>query len=61
MNKLEEAKELWQLLGDIPINDDEKIEEWVLEFEPGTPREDIWRWFEETFDLSVAIDLMYVK
>lgn len=27
-------------------------------FAVGTYREDIWHWFEETFDVSVAEDLM---
>jgi len=28
-------------------------------FEIGTDREEIWCWFKETFNLSVADDLMY--
>ena len=38
--------------------DTEKIETQWLWFNPGTHREDIWHWFEETFDISVAVDLM---
>lgn len=30
-----------------------------IKFEDGTFREDIWHWFEETFNISVAVDLMY--
>ena len=36
----------------------ERIEsEWHV-FNAGTHREEIWHWFEQTFDLSVAEDLM---
>lgn len=56
-----EAAELWSKLGDIPVNTQEEIEEAFLEFEKGTHREEIWTWFEEKFNLSVADDLMYSK
>jgi len=49
---------LWSQLGDIPINDDEEIEEPFHIFETGTDIYTIWHWFEDTFDLSVAVDLM---
>lgn len=50
---------LWEKLGDVPVNDDGKIEESFLDFEVGTDREDIWHWFEEQNpDISVA-KLMY--
>lgn len=57
----ERAKELWSKLGDIPINDDEEIEETFLDFPAGTDKFDIWSWFEEQFNLSVAIDLMHLE
>jgi hypothetical protein len=57
--KLDKAKDLWKQLGNIAINDDEEIEETFLDFEVGTERSDIWTWFEEEFNLSVAEDLMY--
>lgn len=31
----------------------------MYRFPSGTHREDIWYWFEEEFNLSVAEDLMY--
>jgi len=61
MKDLIKAKELWSQLGDIPVNDDGEIETPFLNFEAGTDREEIWHWFEETFDLSVAEDLMYTN
>ncbi len=61
---LEIAEALWSELGDIPINEDEELEE---DFNPighyfgaGTDRYDVWQWFENYFNLSVAKDLMKV-
>ena len=51
--------ELWREFGDIPMNPDtECIEEEWSDFSIGTHREEIWHWFEETFNISVAKDLM---
>lgn len=53
------VKELWGKFGDIPMNPEtECIEEPFMHFPIGTHREEIWYWFEETFNVSVA-DLMY--
>lgn len=53
------ALELWHRFGDVPMNlKTEKIEENWNGFSRGTFREDIWRWFEGTFGVSVAEDLM---
>lgn len=50
---------LWAEFGDVPMNPEtECIESDWLHFPAGTNREEIWRWFEETFDCRVA-DLMY--
>jgi len=50
-------KNLWNLFG-IPIDEDECIEEPFLHFDVETDLYEIWRWFEEEFDLFVAVDLM---
>lgn len=53
------AKELWEEFGEVPMNPEtEEIEKSWKHFLPGTHREDILRWFEETFHVSVAEDLM---
>jgi len=45
--------------GDVPMDPDtECIEEKWNEFPAGTHREEIWTWFEETYGVSVAKDLM---
>ena len=63
--------ELWEEFGDIPMNPEtECIEEPFTPryqnservratFPAGTFREDIWHWFEEEFQISIAVDLMY--
>ena len=48
------AQQLWDELGDIPINDLEEIEEAWHIFRAGTDRYEIWHWFESHFDSSVA-------
>ena len=53
------VQDLWtDILGNIPVDEDEKSELQFLHFPPGTDREDIWHWFEETFDVSIH-DLMF--
>ena len=55
----EQVKYLWLEFGDVPMNPDtECIEEEWNGFETGTHREEIWHWFEETFNISVYF-LMY--
>lgn len=42
-----ELKNLWNDFGDIPIDDEEKIEIPFIHFPIGTDRYDIWHWFDE--------------
>ncbi len=54
-------KELWMQFGEVPMNPEtENLEENWLLFPRGTNREEIWDWFEEEFDVSVATDLMHI-
>lgn len=60
---VDEAKisieELWEEFGDVPMNPEtECIEEAWRDFPIGTHREDIWHWFESTFNVRVH-DLMF--
>ena len=55
------SHKLWDILGNTVINNEGELLESFLHFDITTDREDIWHWFEETFNLSVAEDLMYVK
>ena len=62
---LEVAKSCWDKLGDVSVNEDDEIDEDfnVLNttFDKGTDKFEIWHWFEETFNLSVAKDLMNLE
>lgn len=54
-------KNLWSDFGNISLDPEtERIEQKWHGFKPGTHREEIWRWFEKTFEISVAKDLMHV-
>lgn len=58
-NPMDNVKKLWKEFGETPMNPEtECIEEEWHGFPAGTFREDIWHWFEETFNVSVAKDLM---
>ncbi len=57
-DRISEANFLWDQLGNTPVNDNGEIEEKFLDFEVGTDTIEIWHWFEETYNLSVAVDLM---
>lgn len=52
------ARELWREFADVPINNADEIEIPFHGFAAGTERFEVWRWFEEAFGCSIAIDLM---
>lgn len=55
----EKVYDLWEEFGDIPMDPEtECIESEFLDFPAGTHREEIWHWFEDTFDVPV-VDLLY--
>lgn len=55
MWKYRYVSDLWEEFGKVSMNPDiEEIEEDWNGFLSGTHREDILRWFEETFSISVA-------
>lgn len=62
MTTIEEAKYYWKLLGNIPVNEDDEIEEEFamtdVVFGVGTDKFEIWQYFEERYNVSVAKDLM---
>lgn len=59
---IETARRLWAQLGDVPLLDNsDLIDEPFLHFARGEDRLEIWHWFEETYDVSVARDLMGLK
>lgn len=52
-----QAKELWSMLGDIPVNSIDCLCQPFLHFPRGTDKHLVWHWFEDTFDCSIAVDL----
>jgi len=44
----------WDELGDIPVDDDGIIQKSFLWWPKGTPREDIWQWFDEKYPGGVV-------
>lgn len=57
--RLREAKKLWLEFGTLPMDPETECMEMEFEgFPAGTHREEIWHWFEEHFNVSVAKDLM---
>ena len=57
-NKKLLAERFWERLGNIPVNEEDELDEPFLSFKKGTDKFEVWHWFEETFDVSVAKDLM---
>lgn len=49
-----ELEELWGEFTDVPVDPDtERIEDDFLCFPRGTPKEDVWRWFDERYSKGV--------
>lgn len=61
--ELEDYYSLWDLLSDVPVTEghsefeDGSIEAEFCHFPPGTPREQIWRWFEEQHPRFIVGDV----
>ena len=53
-----EARRQWSKLRDIPVTHDDLIAEPFNEFPAGTDKFTLWAWFEASFGVSVAVDLM---
>lgn len=61
MIELEKLLHLWLELGDIPVDDNDCIEEPFLHFEVGDHREEIWHWFEEQNPHFIVGDMQQGK
>lgn len=46
--------ELWDKLGDVPINEQDKIDENFFIWYKGTPKEEIWHWFDERVEGGIG-------
>lgn len=49
-----ELEKLWDLFGEIPIDDNDEILEEFLGFPEGTDRFEIWHWFDEHYSKGVV-------
>ena len=61
MKNLKEAKKVWDELSDIAVDDNDEIEQEFMNFSIGTDIGDIWHHIENTYNVSIAIDLMEVE
>ena len=48
-------EQLWECFGDVPVNDNDGIDEDFLMWKKGTDRFDIWHWFDEEHSQGVAV------
>ncbi len=46
--------EVWELLTDIPVNNEDEIEEPFLHFDIGDDKFEIWGWIEEKYDVCLG-------
>lgn len=50
-----ELEQLWHEFADVPMNPDtEEMEAPFMHFPVGTPREDIWHWFDKLHSKGVV-------
>ena len=53
-----ELEKLWNLFGEIPVDNNDEIQEEFLGFPEGTDRIEIWQWFDERYPKGV-VALLY--
>lgn len=51
----EDLEKLWKLFGNIPVNENDEIEEPFIGFAAGTHKEEVWHWFDERYVYGVAV------
>ena len=61
MKNLKEAKKLWDQLAYITVDANDEIEQKFMNFPIGTDIGDIWHYIENTYNVSIAIDLMEIE
>lgn len=54
----DEILQLWDLLADVPIDNNDCIDEDFIGFEKGTDRLDVWLWFDRHYE-GGAVTLLY--
>lgn len=51
---------MWNEFADIPIDDNDEIEQDFYHWEKGTYRFDIWHWFDEKLPNGLAMEFILV-
>ena len=51
-------KELWNEFSEVPVNNNDEIEEDFLFFPVGTSKFDVWHWFDERCPRNLHDDLL---
>lgn len=51
-------KELWNEFSEVPVNNNDEIEEDFLSFPVGTSKLDVWHWFDERCPRNLHDDLL---
>lgn len=49
-------REMWDEFRDVPINEEDEIEESFYSWESGTDRFEIWHWFDEQLPNGLGPD-----
>jgi PKD repeat protein len=52
--KINEFEKMWNVFNDIPINDNDEIEQEFYYWEKGTDRFAVWHWFDEELPNGIA-------
>lgn len=57
-----QIERLWKIFGDVPIGDNDHIQECFMDWPWGTDRFEIWHWFDEQYwDYGGVAALLYVE
>lgn len=51
-------EELWDKFSEVPVNNNDEIEEDFLSFPVGTSKLDVWHWFDERCPRNLHDDLL---
>jgi len=49
-----DEEKFWEMLGDVPVTEDDDLDDDFLIFDKGTDKFDVWHWFEENFDTQIG-------
>lgn len=49
-NDRNSIEKLWELLGNVPVNSEDEIEQNFYIWEEGTDKFEIWHWFDDKFE-----------